>query len=265
MKSPRDLFSDPCFLKLGVLISSVTQCFSPLFSSLNDQTSSSNSDYTNPKITPAGYAFVVWGVITILGLGYGIYQFSKARRNTSLHLAIAPKLIPIYLCFSLWLVAAEKQWLITTVLIFVFMYYLLGKVLIQVITEEKRLTVPDKILLLTQVGIYAGWTSVAIFANTASAVKFYGVSDGGLNGTLWQGLLLLFATANIIFGIHRFKANLPFLLAALWAVTGIYVGLLDDSDAQALRLLTVVFGFIVILFAVNAIYRRPDNFLQALK
>lgn len=259
MKSIRELSRDPSVLKLAVLITSVTQCVSPLFSSLNDQTNA-NSNVTNPKITPAAYAFVVWGVITILSVLYGVYQVGRMRKNASLHLAVAPKLIGIYLCFSLWLVAAENQWLFTTVLIFIFMYYLLGKVLLQVLAEEKRLTVADRMLLLGQVGIYAGWTSVAIFANTASALTFYGISDTGLNGTLWQGVLLLLATANIGVGIHRFKANVPFLLAALWAVTGIYVGLQDEYDAQLLRSLTVVFGCLVMLLAINGLYKRLQTF-----
>jgi hypothetical protein len=242
-------FSKSSFmLRLGVLITSLTQALSPLLSSLNDESASANS-YTNPKITPAGYAFAVWGVITTLSWIYGFYQLRKGLKNESLHLKVAPYLIAIYICFSVWLFAAEYQWLIATVAIFIVMYLLLARVLTFVNAEREQLTTTGKLLLLTQIGIYAGWTAVAIFANIASAVKFYGYSDEGTFGDIWQASLLFLATLNILIGIHLFKGNIAFIATTLWAVVGVYVGLQNEYNPEVLESVTIVLGAIVIGYA----------------
>lgn len=139
------------------------------------------------------------------------------------------------------------------------MYLLLCKVLLKCNEHEKELNLADKILLQIQIGIYAGWTAVAIFANIASAVKFYGVTDAGNVGNTWQGLLLLFATVNIIWGIRLFKGNAAFILTSIWAVVGIYVGLNDEREPELLKTLTITFGAIVITYAIIYRFKQARN------
>jgi hypothetical protein len=244
-------------LKILVLVTSATQLLSPLLSSLNDQ-SGTGTQVTNPKITPAGYAFVVWGVITILSFAYGIYQLRSNKINESLHGRLAPRLIAIYVLFSCWLLAAEYQWLAVTVIIFVAMFLLLRSALLETLRWQGTLSFADNVLLKTQLAIYAGWTSVAIFANTASAIKYYGITDEGSAGTLWQSALLILATLNILWGINSLKGNLAFVITTLWAVIGIFVGLLDEPNAAFLRILTAALGSIVIVYVVLFLRRRRD-------
>lgn len=256
------VFANRRLLKGAVLLTSLTQALSPLLSSLNDRNSFGQVQYTDPKITPAGYAFAVWGFITTLSWLYGFYQLGRGRKNEALHLQVAPWLIGIYLCFSLWLFAAERQWLIATVLIFVAMYFLLAKILRYCLAKYSQLTFADKILLAAQIGIYAGWTAVAIFANSASTIKYYGFSDSGTTGLTWQAVLLFLATINILIGIHLFNGYLPFILTTLWAVVGIYVGLQDENDVEILKVLTLFLGAAVVTYAVGYKYKQsklPSN------
>jgi len=230
-----------------VLFAATVQLVSPGLSAIGGSNVGGADD---PKITPAGYAFVVWGVITILAFAYAIYQFRPNLQNASVHHKIAQKLSVVYLCFAAWLVSAEQQWLIATVVIFVVMHVLLQQVLSLLLRIEAKWTTADKVFLLLQVGVYSGWTTVAIVANTASALKFYGFSDEGDFGIIWQSVLLILAAINVLIGVAKFWKSIPFVLTTLWALVGIYFGLADEEDVNILRVITVAAIITVSVFFV---------------
>jgi hypothetical protein len=228
-----------------LLVTSFTQLISPALSSLDDSSQSAN---TSPAITPAGYTFAVWGVITFLSFGYGIHQILPNRKNSDLHNLVNPKLIALYVLFTLWLLAAERDWLIITVCIFVAMFFLAFFSFQQIIQPSNQLTTYDKILLEAQVGIYLGWCTVAIFANTGSALKFYGLSDVGTTGIIWQTLLLIAALANGVYGLYKTKSNYFFGGTIVWAFVGIYFGLMNGPNTLILQI-TVITALGVFLLA----------------
>jgi hypothetical protein len=242
--------------KALLLVTSITQLLSPALSSLDDSSQSSN---TSPAITPAGYTFAVWGVITLLSFGYGIYQILPNRKNSGLHNLVNPKLIALYVLFTLWLLAAEKDWLIITVCIFVAMFFLAFFSFQQIIQPSNQLTTYDKVLLEAQVGIYLGWCTVAIFANTGSALKFYGLPDVGTTGIVWQTILLIAALTNGIYGLYKTKSNYFFAGTIVWAFVGIFFGLINKPDTLILQI--VVLGAIVtFLIVLLKFSRRPNPF-----
>lgn len=231
-------------LSLWVLLTSILQFVSPGISVLVNGQSNFNND--DPMITPAGYAFIVWGLITFLGLGYGIYQFTSKSPNQALFADIGFNLCVVYTLFAVWLIAAGRDWLILTVIIFVVMFYFLTLVFGKVLQNYSQLTLIEKGLLYGQIAVYVGWATIAIFANTASAIKFYGVSDLGQTGMIWQALILLSALANAIFWLNKFDGSVPYALTIIWALVGVYMGLLRFEDTAALKIISLSAVVIVI-------------------
>ncbi|MBO0930988.1 hypothetical protein [Fibrella aquatilis] len=220
-----------------VCLTAVMQQLSPLFSSFD------GNGGNDPQITPAGYAFAVWGVITLLSLAYGIYQVIPGNRNIPLFGQLAPYLIGTYLGFGLWLWAAASPNVWLTVPIFIGMFWLLRQAYRRVLPYRSQLTTTQRLLIEAQLGIYLGWTSVAIFANIASVVKSLGVSDTGPAGQLWQGLILLGATVNVFGCVRLTTGSLAYTLTALWAFVAVFVGLRQLQGPvilQALALTAVV-------------------------
>lgn len=234
-------------LKTGVLIFSITQLISPVFSSFNNRANQNNTD---PQITPAGYTFSVWGIITILSFLYGVYQILPRRKNENLHISIAPLLIVVYILFSVWLYAAAMNWLIMTVVIFVIMLVLLSLVLDKIFMNAHSLSNVEQVLLKSQVAIYAGWSTVAVFANTGSLLKFYGLEDAGLTGSIWQSVLLFAALVNSIYGLKRFKGNWVYAGTILWAFVGVLAGLSDESEVIFLQVITSLAILVVIILTI---------------
>jgi hypothetical protein len=246
-------------LRLTVFILSITQVLAPIFSSFNDNQSKNNFD---PPITPAGYTFAVWGVITLLGLCYGIYQLLPNRTSAVLHQKVAPRLSLVYVLFSLWLFAASRDWLWITIVIFLLMFGLLF-MLFQIFQQNKqRLTFADKILLECQLGIYLGWSTIAIFANTASALAYYDILRLDRNGVIIQSTLLIFALLNGIYGLAKTNGNYFFSGTILWAFMGVFVGLRQNSNTEILQI--VVIGAILI-FATFFVFSKLKSMKIKLK
>lgn len=237
--------------QIGILLASIIQIISPAFSSFKNGGNDPNN--TDPQFTPAGYTFAIWGIITFLGLCYGIFQLLPHRKNAILHRQIAPKLISLYLLFAFWLFAATKDWLIVTVLTFVVMFVLAYFSFQQILQSKKILTLYDKIFLEVQIGFYLGWSTIAVFANTGAAIKFYGLSDLGSVGIIWQTLLLLFALTNAIFVLYKVKANYFFSATIVWAFVGIFFGLRGEVNTEFLQVVVIsaLSMFLIFIYLVR--------------
>jgi translocator protein len=233
-------------LQILVLIASIIQIISPAFSSFRDGT---DADNTDPQFTPAGYTFGIWGLITLLALCYGIYQMLPSRENARLHQQIASKLVVLYLFFAFWLFAYTQDWVVLTVMIFLSMFFLAYFTFQQILQPENKLTIYDKIFLEAQIGFYLGWSSVAIFANTGAALKFYGLSDLGANGIIWQTVLLVAALTNATYVLYKTKANYFFGATIVWAFVGIFFGLSDEIDTTFLQIVSIS-ALVIFLFSL---------------
>jgi hypothetical protein len=218
------------FLYWLVAITAFTQAISPALTSFTGR------DGNDPQITPAGYAFAVWGVITTLALVYGVYQAIPANRTHPVFGQVAPYLIATYIGFGVWLWAAQNNYLWITVAVFVVMFGCLLQANRLMGQSGASFTLVQTILLKGQLGIYLGWTSVAIFANLASAIKFTGVSDLGPTGQLWQGLVLLGATINVLYCIYSTGSSPFYTATALWALVGVWFGLRNVNGPIVLQI-----------------------------
>jgi hypothetical protein len=234
-------------LKVAVFVLSITQLLAPYFSSFSKNQRQNNID---PPITPAGYTFAIWGVITLLGFCYGIYQLLPNRPSAEIHQKAGINLCFVYVLFSVWLFAASHNWLWTTVIVFVVMFGLLF-ILFQFIQENKQqLTFADRILLEGQVGIYLGWTTIAIFANTASALAFYGIITKGNVGIVIQSVLLFLALLNGVYGSSKTNGNYFLSATILWAFVGVFFGLRQNNNTVVLQTVVIIAIAIFVLYFI---------------
>jgi len=239
-------------LKILVFATALFQIISPLifkFRETNEQIS------RDPQFTPAGYTFAIWGVIEILALIYSIYQLLPNRKFSKLHQNIAPKLIALYLLFSFWLFSASKDWLIFTVIIFITMFILAYATFHTILKYKNNFSWKETILLEMQLGLYLGWPTVAIFANIGGAFKFYGITDLGTNGIIWQSILLIGALLNSIYNMYKTDSNYFLSCTILWAFIGVYFGLIQEPNNTYI-LKQIVLTAIIALFSSFFIIKK---------
>ncbi len=173
-------------------------------------------------ITPAGYAFGLWGLITLLSavtavavVRYGL----GAWWETSLLVDASV----VFVGFSVWLLVAAQDWLWVSVVVFVVMVSALFHIVRLLVLRRHDLTCPSWLATLATItfGLYLGWSSVAVFANVAAALIDSGVSA---SVAWWQFVVLALAGVFALALTRLFRGTAGYVAGVLWALVAIAIG-----------------------------------------
>lgn len=232
-------------IRITVLVLALSQPVFAYLSTIGKSSSLIETTLTDPIITPAGYAFSIWAVITFGSVCYGIYQVLPTRRNSALYDKIAPYTIATFIGFSAWLYVAQQDWLFTTVAILTVMNICLWKSLFHIsrVSRQKRFSVSEEVIVHGSLGLYAGWTTIAVFANLASTLALRGfVSPLDIG---WQALVLVLTLIIALLGIYIMRYSLTYILAILWAFISITIGSMQNNLPSTLVYIPLVATLIV--------------------
>lgn len=164
---------------------------------------------SNPPVTPAGYAFSIWGVIYIWLLASAGYVLIK--RDTAA--AWDAMRWPLFLSLAVgaaWIPIALRSPVLSTLLIWVMWAGAVWALFRGPRQEAGWFTWP--------VGLYAGWLTAASSVATATVVMGYGVLSP--MAASWAGLVLALVLAlplSLRLGVVAYG------VAAAWAAVGIAV------------------------------------------
>jgi hypothetical protein len=217
--------------KIIFFILAVSQIVSTFFTSF-----SGGSNFNELLITPAGYTFTIWGVITVFSSIYALLHLFSARTFSR---PVYLWLSSVYVCFTLWLMAAEREMLLATVLIFLWMCFALLKAFPRLL-EEGFANVTDKIFLQGGVGMYLGWSSVAVLANIGVYAFSFGIQSNSQVGIYLQILLVILATLSAGYALYKTKRNAVVFGTHWWAFVGILAGLFSRENTALLIACTLL-------------------------
>ncbi|MDQ3885772.1 MAG: hypothetical protein M3308_01830 [Actinomycetota bacterium] len=201
-------------------------------------------------ITPAGYAFSIWGVICTLSLLSAV-ALVRHGLGTARERRVLIDLGVVFLGFNVWLWAAAQNWLWITVVVFATMFGLLIDTLRLLTARAHETSCPQwvRLLLTVTVGLYTGWTSVAVFVNVAAALINLGWSPAGSWGTVWQMILLVLATATALALTRLFHATPGYVAAVLWALIAAAISA-SGRDGTVLAAAAIIATVLVITAAL---------------
>jgi len=178
-------------------------------------------------ITPANYAFAIWGLIYLGVIAYGIYQFNPTRRSNSTIKQVNSLLILASLAQIVWvyLFTLRFFWLsvgaILIILLPLIRIYLLLKI------GQPRASRERKWMVQIPFSIYLGWISVATIVNIASALYISGWNGWGIAAVGWTVIMLLISTViGAIVAIQR--GDIAFVLVFIWAYVAIAIRHFDN-------------------------------------
>jgi hypothetical protein len=214
------------------------------------------SNQYDTLITPAGYAFSIWGLIYLLLLGFIIFQWISFFRNQN-HKSLLPTSFWFGLSNifnALWIVVWTSEMLAVSVLV---IFALLLCLLILVV--KLRLEIWDAPLDIIAfvwwpICIYTGWVVVASVVNTS--VLLYSL-DLFENQVLWTCLTLTVATGIYIF--LTFNRNMrEAALVGVWAF--IAVAIKQWEGEYLVAYISVCFAVVLFLAAgIHAFKNRRTN------
>lgn len=216
----------------------------------------SNTVFREVLITPANYAFAIWGLIYLGLISLGIYQIlPQQRQNINLrqlgYLLVLASLAQIF-----WVVLFEYQ--LFTLSLVAMLGILLPLIVIYLRLEIglRRVSRQEKWLIQIPLSIYLAWISVATIVNVATTLYALGWNGWGINAEVWSAIAL-FAGAAIGAIVSIQRADLAFVLVIVWALVAITV-------RQAnIPLVAITSGglalVLILLITFNLARRRPST------
>ena len=226
------------FYLLTILMNYISQAIP-----FNGQTNGEVSDKYATLITPAGYAFSIWGVIFLALGAYAYFQAFVADSSTKIYDSIAPWLIVAFIATSAWLPVFQYEMISFSV---IFMLIILGS-LIQIsimLTKDRTMSRRENALVRIPFGLYLGWISVATIVNISVLAKYTQWNLLGISEANW---LLIMITVGFVLAVLVSVAtgNLVYSLVFVWAFVAIAVKHFDENALMQFSLGAAVILLIV--------------------
>ena len=194
-------------------------------------------------ITPSGYAFSIWGLITLLTVVTGV-AILRHGLGSAWETRVLVEHSVVYTGFSAWLVVAAQDWLLLSVAVFAVMVAALVDVVRLVVRHDGDLTCPRWLRRLATMtfGLYLGWSSVAVFVNVAAAAIRAGAPADAVG---WQAAVLVAATVTAVVLTVVLSGSPGYVAAVTWALVAAAIGAAHRgstvlSVASAVAILVVV-------------------------
>ena len=208
------------------------------------------SDKYSTYITPAGYAFSIWGLIYLGVISFTIYQLFA---STSKHLDGIRSLFILSSAANVaWILAWHNQYLGLSVL--AMLVLLSSLVLINLQTRGFRQTA-DIWFVKAPFSVYFGWVSIAMVLNIAIYLISTGITvNDNLSSIIGSALLI---TVTVIGVILREKLNIALYPVTLaWAIAAIAV----EQSGKTAIVFTCAFCVMALIFSsLTFVLREPKT------
>lgn len=193
-------------------------------------------------VTPANYAFAIWGLIYLGLIGFGIYQALPRQRYNPRLLKLRAPIIwaSVFQIVWVYLFQVQQFWLSVA-----FMFGILLNLIAAYIWsrfENNRVSREEKWFAQFPISIYLGWISVASIVNVASALYASRWNGFGIAPSVWTILMILIAATITIAIIFRYR-DIAFTGVIVWAFVAIAV----RQFAQTAILITAIASVIVLI------------------
>ncbi len=197
------------------------------------------------KITPAGFAFSIWGLIytlVLISVLWMLYKHKDKEISKLIH-AIGWWFNLSALGNILWTITFSYLKLpLSTLLIAL----LLGS-LVMILINLSKLDIKLNIIFPLTFGLYAGWVMIATVVNIAASLVQVGWNGFALSETMWANIILVVALA-IVFFVTYSLTNVIIPLPVAWAYFAIF-----KAEDSKLALIGMV---VLLIISIFQLYRN---------
>jgi hypothetical protein len=187
---------------------------------LNGLTTKQISDSFDIYFVPAGYVFLIWGVIYTQQLVYLIYRVLPGQRDNQELAAIDGWFVLINLLNILWLLSFHYRHFILALVFILLLLVVLIHVFLMLNIGRRRTRMPWRWFVEATFSVYTGWISVATIANVTQVLDYLHWDGFGIASEAW-----FIFTVVLIVGISTIasftRRVFEFNLVLIWALVGI--------------------------------------------
>lgn len=179
--------------------------------------------------TPAGYVFIIWGVIYLGLIVYTLYHFLKRNRDAKWLEPAVPWFVIAGIANSLWMFAWHYEQLGVSVILMGILLVSLIKLYLVLEIGVYPASALTKWMVHVPISLYLGWISVATVANISAALTQVNWGGLGIYPEHWTLLLITIALV-LAFLALKLRRDYVYALVILWAVVGIGVNMSGITD-----------------------------------
>ena len=191
----------------------------------NGYTTGEVSDRYPNLFAPAGYTFVIWGLIYLLTALHVLYQLGvfrgkEATGNEKTLFWVAVAFTVSNVANTVWIFAWHYLNIPLSMVMTLIMLVSLG--FIMEFLHRKTLSTREKLFVRLPFSVYFGWITVATIANASVLLVSLGWDRWGLSESFWMVMILITGVLIGAARIHRGK-DPAYGIVLVWAYAGILV------------------------------------------
>jgi hypothetical protein len=211
------------------------------------------SDDVSTLITPAGWAFSIWGPLFAGSILFAIYQALPSQRTSPLLARLRWPAAGAFLGNALW--AIYTQCFDLSLISAAIILFTLTCLLIayrRLARWDRPFSTGEKWLAVLPLSALASWLTAASIVNIAAALKFHGI-EAGESAPLVAAIIVLVGGAIAAAATLAGRGNPPYALVFLWALAAIYA---DGGQRETLiAAATAIAALLVIAAAIVGLKR----------
>jgi len=185
-------------------------------------------------ITPAGYAFSIWGIIFLGLIGFVVFQwvqFAKGK-ETPEHEKAGFWFALSCIFNGFWTYIFLKEWILLSVLVILGLLFCLVKLLYVYRNATYNAPLGKIAFQWWPISLYIGWVILATVLNISCYLVSLGFNGGPLSASSWSAIVLIVAA--IIYCALAIRRNvLVASLSGIWGLYGIIVASKGQSETVA--------------------------------
>jgi translocator protein len=230
------------------------------------QTNGSISAKYNTLITPAGYAFAIWGIIFLGLLAYGIYQALPSQARNPRFRAVGWWVVLNAVCNGIWSPIFNNELIGLALLVILVMLGSLGVIAERLLSRPRLVALANKLdVPLTEFPvsvaetwlarvpflIYFGWLTVATILNITIALKASGFDMATVAEPTWAAGVLVVGTVVGAFVFGRIR-SVAYILVFAWA----YVAIARKQPDSTVQMVAYAGAVVAVGLAASALLTR---------
>lgn len=210
------------------------------------------SDKYHTFVTPAGYAFSIWGVIFLGLLAFAVYQALPSQRYNPRFRAVGGWVIINGFLNAIWSPLFNNELIGVALLVILAMLFSLLKIIEGLQINRKPVDAMETWLARIPFSIYFGWLTVATILNVAVYLKATDFSLSGLTESGWAAAILI---VGILIGGYLFNRyrNIAYILVFSWAYIAIAV---EQHDAANVKAIAIAGAVTAVVMAIAGLISR---------
>jgi hypothetical protein len=205
------------------------------------------SDANRSPVTPAGYAFAIWGLIYLAALILAVYQLGPGQQHREVHRRTGWWLVAAFVASTVWvpIFSTRTIWLSQLVIV--------GLVVSLAMAARRSTQLGpargwgERLLLRLPITLYLGWATLATTAGFGTTFRSLGMPERGPAAPTASMLLVVAVTLVSIGFVARLSAIAGYLVSAVWALVAIAVG----TYVGPVRVAALVAGALLLALTVR--------------